>query len=55
MNLKDKFAGAILGCAVGDALGAPFEFMKGSAVRAAENLAGQYHKIRQLPARAIYR
>lgn len=49
MRLKEKFLGAILGCAVGDALGAPFEFVKGSVLKREENLVGAYRKIPNYP------
>lgn len=49
MKLKEKFLGAILGCAVGDALGAPFEFVKGSVLKREENLLGGYRKMQRYP------
>ena len=47
--MRDKFAGALLGCAVGDALGAPFEFMKGAQIKAVENLVEHYHPFAKCP------
>jgi len=41
--------GALLGCAVGDALGAPFEFKKGFSIRAVDNLGEFYHLLDKCP------
>lgn len=49
MDLQEKFSGAILGCAVGDALGAPFEFKKGFSLRAVEGLGDIYHPFEKCP------
>ena len=49
MALKEKFLGTILGCAVGDALGAPFEFKKGFSIRAVDNLGEFYHPLDKCP------
>ena len=47
--MKEKFLGTILGCAVGDALGAPFEGLRGSVIRTEENLVKGYKKIPNYP------
>jgi len=47
--MKENFLGTILGCAVGDALGAPFEGLKGSIIRSEENLLGGYRQIPNYP------
>jgi len=49
MELKDKFLGTVLGCAVGDALGAPFEACKGSVIKSVENLMSGYQQIANYP------
>ena len=49
MNLKDKFLGTILGCAVGDALGAPFEGRSRNFMQKRSALASGYEKIPGYP------
>jgi ADP-ribosylglycohydrolase len=48
-DLKSKFMGTLLGCAVGDALGAPFEFKKGFSIRAVDNLGQVYFPFEKCP------
>jgi len=49
MELKEKFLGTLLGCAVGDALGAPFESAKGSVIKSVENLMSGYQPLANYP------
>jgi ADP-ribosyl-[dinitrogen reductase] hydrolase len=49
MYLEEKFKGTILGCAVGDALGAPYEFAKGSVIAAVDDLVETYHHFHGFP------
>jgi ADP-ribosylglycohydrolase len=47
--LESKFSGALLGCAVGDALGAPFEGLIAGDLAGVEDITSQFRKIRGYP------
>ena len=49
MDMKDKFLGTILGCAVGDALGAPFEGRSRNFMQKRDKLTSNYEKIPGYP------
>lgn len=49
MDLKERFLGAILGCAVGDALGAPYEGKPRRYLKELANLADEYEKMSGYP------
>jgi len=48
-DTESRFVGTIVGCAVGDALGAPFEGRPGSYMPSSEKLLGGFEKIRGYP------
>lgn len=48
-NLRDKFLGAIVGCAVGDALGAPYEGRSRSQLLTYKEIAEDYYPIPGYP------
>jgi ADP-ribosylglycohydrolase len=48
-NLRDKFLGAVVGCAVGDALGAPYEGSSRSQLLTCKEIAEDYHPIGGYP------
>jgi len=48
MTMEDKFAGSLLGLAIGDALGMPFEGMRAQAIRQDHGLVSKF-----LPARGL--
>lgn len=47
---EDKFIGALLGCAVGDALGAPLEGRSREEIAKVTDLTGGFHPFRSYPA-----
>lgn len=48
-NLRDRFLGAVVGCAVGDALGAPYEGRSRSQLLTCKEIAEDYHPIAGYP------
>lgn len=49
LDLRDRFAGCLLGCAVGDALGAPYEGLWADSIPEAESLLATFHEIDGYP------
>src|SRR5262245_20672082 len=45
----DTVAGAVLGCAVGDAIGAPFEGLWDDSIPSADSLIADYHEYHGFP------
>ncbi|MFQ5896262.1 MAG: ADP-ribosylglycohydrolase family protein [Nitrospinota bacterium] len=48
-RVRDRFAAALLGCAIGDALGAPFEGVRARRMREVPDLLGGFRPHRGLP------
>lgn len=49
LSLKSRFAGALLGCAVGDALGAPYEGLSEDELAGVENITSGFKEIPGYP------